>query len=62
MQSTLRQIIIDAQQQDPSLMEIRREVESGQMEEFSVSLDLGLQCVGRLCVPEVDELKNEILE
>ncbi|KAL0536214.1 hypothetical protein IC582_025155 [Cucumis melo] len=51
VQPTLRQRIIDAQGNDPYLVEKRGLAEAGQAVEFSLSSDGGLLFEGRLCVP-----------
>ncbi|TYJ96729.1 ty3-gypsy retrotransposon protein [Cucumis melo var. makuwa] len=51
VQSTLRQKIIDAQSNDPYLVEKRGLAEAGQAVEFSISSDGGLLFERRLCVP-----------
>ncbi|KAA0060850.1 pol protein [Cucumis melo var. makuwa] len=51
VQSTLRQRIIVAQLNDPSLVQKRCLAEVGQDEEFSNSSDDGLTFERRLCVP-----------
>ncbi|KAA0036948.1 pol protein [Cucumis melo var. makuwa] len=61
VQPTLRQRIIVAQLNDPYLVEKRRLVETGQGEDFSISSDDGLMFEGRLCVPEDNVVKTELL-
>ncbi|KAL0537322.1 hypothetical protein IC582_026299 [Cucumis melo] len=51
VQPTLRQRIIDAQSNDPYLVEKRGLAEAGQAVEFSLSSDGGLLFERRLCVP-----------
>ncbi|KAL0549241.1 hypothetical protein IC582_013722 [Cucumis melo] len=51
VQPTLRQRIIDAQSNDPYLVEKRGLAEAGQVVEFSISSDGGLLFERRLCVP-----------
>ncbi|KAA0059780.1 ty3-gypsy retrotransposon protein [Cucumis melo var. makuwa] len=51
VQPTLRQKIIDAQSNDPYLVEKRGLAEAGQAVEFSMSSDGGLLFERRLCVP-----------
>ena len=58
---TLRQRIIDSQREDPSLNKILDQLTVGPVDGFSKSIDDGLLCQGRLCVPAVSEIKNEIL-
>ncbi|KAA0063793.1 pol protein [Cucumis melo var. makuwa] len=61
VQPTLRQKIIAAQLNDPYLAEKRRVVETEQGEDFSISSDDGLMFEGRLCVPEDNAVKTELL-
>ncbi|MDV3187743.1 MAG: hypothetical protein Q8836_02505, partial [Sweet potato little leaf phytoplasma] len=61
VKSSLRQRIIDAQPSDPDLVVKRSQVEAGQVNEFSLSSDLGLCYQGRLCVPGNVDLKQELL-
>ncbi|KAA0048216.1 ty3-gypsy retrotransposon protein [Cucumis melo var. makuwa] len=61
VQPTLRQRIIVAQLKDPYLVKKRRLVEAGQGEDFSISSDNGLTFEGRLCVPEDNAVKTELL-
>ncbi|KAL0560351.1 hypothetical protein IC582_000752 [Cucumis melo] len=61
VQPTLRQRIIDAQSNDPYLVEKRGLAEAGQAVEFSLSSDGGLLFEGRLCVPSDSAIKTELL-
>ncbi|KAL0561203.1 hypothetical protein IC582_001624 [Cucumis melo] len=61
VQPTLRQRIIDAQSNDPYLVEKRGLAEAGQMAEFSLSSDGGLLFERRLCVPSDSAVKTELL-
>ncbi|KAL0546240.1 hypothetical protein IC582_016146 [Cucumis melo] len=61
VQPTLRQRIIDAQSNDPYLVEKRGLAEAGQTAEFSLSSDGGLLFAKRLCVPSDSAVKTELL-
>ncbi|KAL0546479.1 hypothetical protein IC582_016389 [Cucumis melo] len=61
VQPTLRQRIIDAQGNDPYLVEKRDLAEAGQAVEFSISSDGGLLFERRLCVPSDSAVKTELL-
>ncbi|KAL0561592.1 hypothetical protein IC582_002026 [Cucumis melo] len=61
VQPTLRQRIIDAQSNDPYLVEKRGLAEAGQAEGFSISSDGGLVFERRLCVPSDSVSKTELL-
>ncbi|KAA0032426.1 pol protein [Cucumis melo var. makuwa] len=61
VQPTLRQRIIDAQGNDPYLVEKRGLAEAGQAVELSISSDGGLLFERRLCVPLDGALKTELL-
>ncbi|KAL0546694.1 hypothetical protein IC582_016606 [Cucumis melo] len=61
VQPTLRQRIIDAQSNDPYLVEQRGLAEAGQTAEFSLSSDGGLLFERRLCVPSDCAVKTELL-
>ncbi|KAA0035938.1 pol protein [Cucumis melo var. makuwa] len=61
VQPTLRQRIIDAQSNDPYLVEKRGLAEAGQTAEFSLSSDGGLLFESRLCVPSDSAIKTELL-
>ncbi|KAL0551618.1 hypothetical protein IC582_010707 [Cucumis melo] len=61
VQPTLRQRIIDAQSNDPYLVEKRGLAEAGQAAEFSLSSDGGLLFERRLCVPSDSAVKTELL-
>ncbi|KAL0547191.1 hypothetical protein IC582_017119 [Cucumis melo] len=61
VQPTLRQRIIDAQSNDPYLVEKRGLAEAGQTDEFSLSSDGGLLFERRLCVPSNSAVKTELL-
>ena len=62
----VRPILIDRirelQTQDPTMIKLKREAESGQLKGFSVLADGTLMMGHRLCVPDVGELKKEIME
>ncbi|KAA0065337.1 ty3-gypsy retrotransposon protein [Cucumis melo var. makuwa] len=61
VQPTLRQRIIDAQRNDPYLVEKRGLAEAGQAVEFSISSDGGLLFERRLCVPSDSAVKTKLL-
>ncbi|KAL0546611.1 hypothetical protein IC582_016523 [Cucumis melo] len=61
VQPTLRQKIIDAQSNDPYLVEKRGLAEAGKTAEFSLSSDGGLLFERRLCVPSDSAVKTELL-
>ncbi|KAA0051425.1 pol protein [Cucumis melo var. makuwa] len=61
VQPTLRQKIIDAQSNDPYLVEKRGLAEAGQAVGFSISSDGGLLFERRLCVPSDSAVKIELL-
>ncbi|KAL0534055.1 hypothetical protein IC582_028332 [Cucumis melo] len=61
VQPTLKQRIIDAQSNDPYLVEKRGLAEAGQTAEFSLSSDGGLLFERRLCVPSDGAVKTELL-
>ena len=61
MQPTLRQKIIVAQRNDPYLVEKHRIVETGQVDEFSISSGDGLLFERRLCVLADSVVKIELL-
>ncbi|KAA0063860.1 pol protein [Cucumis melo var. makuwa] len=61
VQPTLRQRIIDAQSNDPYLVEKRGLAEAGQAVECSLSSDGGLLFERRLCVPSDSAVKTELL-
>ena len=54
--------IRELQTQDPTVIKLKREVESGQLKGFSVRADGTLMMGHRLCVPDVGGLKKEIME
>ncbi|KAL0546275.1 hypothetical protein IC582_016181 [Cucumis melo] len=61
VQPTLRHRIIDAQSNDPYLVEKRGLAEAGQAAEFFISSDGGLLFERRLCVPSDSAIKTELL-
>ena len=62
----VRPILIDRirelQTQDPNMIKLKREAEPGQLKGFSVRVDGTVMMGHRLCVPDVGELKKEIME
>ncbi|XP_065854728.1 uncharacterized protein [Euphorbia lathyris] len=62
----VRPILLDrikvAQQEDPQLCKVRDGVCQGKVQEFVIGDDGVLRYGTRLCVPDVDDLKREILE
>ena len=52
----------DLQAQDPYLMKLRSKIEAGQQSNFTLRGDGTLVLGQRLCVPDVIELKKEIME
>ncbi|XP_062088884.1 uncharacterized protein LOC133795448 [Humulus lupulus] len=61
IQSTLLERIKQGQCEDPYLVEQKGELESGKVNEFSVSCNGMLKFKERVCVPNNEELKREIL-
>ena len=57
----LKTRIVAAQRMDAKLEEIRVEVRTGKSGSFSEESDNALIFEGRLCVPDNEELKNEIM-
>ena len=54
--------IRELQTQDPTVIKLKREAESGQLKGFLVRADRTLMMGHRLCVPDEGELKKEIME
>ena len=62
IRSVLRDRIKVAQNRDPILMELEEKVREGKFTDFNLDDEGVLQISGRLCVPDVDNLRKEILE
>ena len=62
VQPTLRRKVIDAQSSDPYLVERCRLVETGQIDEFSISSHGGLMLERCLCVPTNSAIKIDLLD
>ena len=60
--SVLRDKIKVAQSRDPILVELEENVRSGKFTDFTLDDEGTLWISGRLCVPDVDNLREEILE
>ena len=64
-QFRVRSVYLDrvkaAQRRDPQLQKIRVEVQQGQSQDFVVDSEGTLRLGTRLCVPDVDELRKEIM-
>ena len=58
----LRDRIKAAQSRDPILVELEENVRSGKFTDFTLDDEGILWISGRLCVPDVDNLREEILE
>ena len=58
----LRDRIKAAQSRDPILVELEENVRSGKFTDFTLDDKGTLWISGRLCVPDVDNLREEILE
>ena len=52
----------EAQAQDAQLSKIVEEVKSGSRDDFSLQKDGTLMIGERLCIPSIEDLKQEILE
>ena len=61
-QSSLISDVRSKQDLDPSLLELKRLTEKGRIQVFSQGGDGALRYQGRLCVPDVDELRTMILK
>ena len=62
VRSVLRDRIKVAQSRDPVLVELEENVRSGKFTNFTLDDEGILWISGRLCVPDVDNLREEILE
>ena len=62
VRSVLRDRIKAAQSRDPILVELEENVQSGKFTDFTLDDEGILWISGRLCVPDVDNLREEILE
>ena len=62
IRSVLRDRIKTAQSRDPILAELRENVRSGKSTNFTLNDEGVLLISGQLCVPDVDDLRKEILE
>ena len=62
VKSVLMDRIKTAQCRDPQLMKIMDEVQQGQADDFVIGDDGTLRLGTRLCVPDVDGLRREIME
>ena len=49
------------QRRDPQLQKIMFEVQQGQTQDFVIDTEGILRWGTRLCIPDVDELRNEIM-
>ena len=62
VRSVLRDRIKAAQSRDPVLIELEENVRSGKFTDFTLDDKGVLWISGRLCVPDVDNLREEILK
>ena len=58
----LRDRIKTTQSRDPILVELQENVRSGKSTDFTLDAEGILWISGRVCVPNVDNLREEILE
>ena len=58
----LRDRIKAAQSRDPVLVELEENVQEGRFTNFTIDDESILWISGRLCVPDVDNLREEILQ
>ena len=61
IKSMLRDRIKAAQSQDPILIELIEKIHEGKFTDFNLNDEGILWISGRLCVPDVDNLREEIL-
>ena len=61
LKPTLVERIIQSQRSDPYLIGVKKKVESKKVTNFEVSSKGVITFQGRLCVPDVDNLRKEIL-
>ena len=61
LQPTILDGIKGSQELDPSIVKLKELVQEKKKVEFSMSPDGILHCKGRLCIPDDDELKEQIL-
>ena len=62
VRSVLRDKIKAAQSRDPILIELKENVRAGKFTDFTLDDEGVLWISGRVCVPNVDNLREEILE
>ena len=62
VKSVLRDMIKAAQSRDPVVVELKESVQSGKFTDFTLDDEGVLWISGRICVPDVDNLREEILE
>ena len=62
----VRPLLVDqikkGQQQVSEMVKLRTEIEGGRKQEFQIRNDGVIVRGSRMCVPEIDELKREIME
>ncbi|KAL5554707.1 hypothetical protein UlMin_042108 [Ulmus minor] len=61
LQPTILDGIKGSQELDPAIVKLKELVQEKKKVEFSISPDGVLHCKGRLCIPDDDELKEQIL-
>ena len=54
--------ILEGQSQDPQMIKLKEEIEKGKKAEFQIRDDGMIVKGQRICVPEYDELKRDIME
>ena len=62
VRSVLRDMIKVAQSRDPILVELEENVRSGKFTDFTLNDEGILWISGRFCVPDMDNLREKILE
>ena len=62
VRSVLKDMIKAAQSRDPILVELEKNVRAGKFTDFTLDDEGILWISGRLCVPDMDNLREEILE
>ena len=62
VQPTIISRVLEAQKKDQGLQQWFAKVSAKEPEEWSISSDGALKCRNRLCVPDIDHLRKDILD
>ena len=62
LSSAIPEHVLEAQQQDRLLLDVRKRIHEGKVEDFTLDASGAVRFCGHLCVPQKSQVKEDILK